>query len=88
MNGKSSATALTEDSRETLRDPADLVMERTIWRKLDLYILPVVSMFYFLSFLVSTLLAFWRNDSERPIVQHDRIGPTLAMLASLDCKRT
>lgn len=51
MNGKSSATALTEDSRETLRDPADLVMERTIWRKLDLYILPVVSMFYFLSFL-------------------------------------
>ena len=30
----------------------DSVMENTVWRKLDLYILPLASMFYFLSFLV------------------------------------
>lgn len=29
------------------------VLERTVWRKLDIWILPVVTMFYLLSFLVS-----------------------------------
>jgi hypothetical protein len=29
------------------------VMERTVWRTLDLWILPVASMFYLLSFLLS-----------------------------------
>jgi hypothetical protein len=33
----------------------DSVMENRIWRKLDLYILPLASMFYFLSFLVRIL---------------------------------
>ncbi len=28
-------------------------LERVVWRKLDLFILPVVAMFYLLSFLVS-----------------------------------
>lgn len=31
----------------------DDALERRVWRKLDWYVLPVVSMFYFLSFLVS-----------------------------------
>jgi hypothetical protein len=33
----------------------DARLERVVWRKLDLFILPVVAMFYFLSFLVSTV---------------------------------
>ena len=36
----------------------DSVKENRIWRKLDLYILPLASMFYFLSFLVITSLIF------------------------------
>lgn len=35
----------------------DSVIKNTIWRKLDLYILPLVSMFYFLSFLVRYYLS-------------------------------
>jgi hypothetical protein len=29
------------------------IMERTVWRKLDAWILPIATMFYLLSFLVS-----------------------------------
>ena len=47
-------TATDDSSWETLVDPAD-TMEKRIWHKLDLYILPVVAMFYFLSFLVSLI---------------------------------
>lgn len=32
---------------------ADPVLDRKVWRKLDSYLLPVVAMFYLLSFLVS-----------------------------------
>jgi hypothetical protein len=28
-------------------------LERTVWRKLDIWILPIVTLFYLLSFLVS-----------------------------------
>lgn len=35
----------------TVFDPA---LERIVWRKMDKWVLPIVSMFYFLSFLVST----------------------------------
>ncbi|KAF8960454.1 major facilitator superfamily domain-containing protein [Flammula alnicola] len=44
------------DSGSSLRSPSpvlvkDPVLEKAVWRKLDLCILPVVAMFYFLSFL-------------------------------------
>lgn len=48
---------LTASSRNDsdLSEPIiDHTLEKTVWRKLDLWILPVVAMFYFLSFLVST----------------------------------
>ena len=54
---KGQVSAAEDSSWETLVDPID-TMETKIWRKLDLYILPVVSMFYFLSFLVSRLVHF------------------------------
>jgi len=43
-----------DSSRDSLKAVVkeDPVMDRRVWRKLDLYILPVVAMFYFLSFLV------------------------------------
>jgi hypothetical protein len=53
---KGELSAAEDSSWETLIDPADTDMETKIWRKLDLYILPVVSMFYFLSFLVSRIV--------------------------------
>lgn len=34
-------------------EDVDPALEKRIWRKLDLYILPVVTLFYLLSFLVS-----------------------------------
>lgn len=33
-------------------DPA---MEKKVWRKIDTYVLPIVAMFYLLSFLVSSI---------------------------------
>lgn len=33
----------------------DRVMERRVWRKIDMYVVPVVAMFYLLSFLVRFL---------------------------------
>jgi hypothetical protein len=56
---KREANARDSDrSWETLSNPADLLMEKKIWRKLDLHILPVVATFYFLSFLVSRSVRF------------------------------
>lgn len=48
------------------------IVEKSIWHKLDCYILPVVSIFYFLSFLVRTIsflsetmwvLLWWQDRS-------------------------
>lgn len=33
----------------------DRVMEKRVWRKIDMYVVPVVAMFYLLSFLVRFL---------------------------------
>ncbi|PPQ89888.1 hypothetical protein CVT25_004810 [Psilocybe cyanescens] len=44
------SSSVSSASPVTLRD-VDPVLEKRIWRKLDLYILPVVTMFYLLSFL-------------------------------------
>ena len=42
--------ASTDDSSSgSFNDP---YLEKRVWRKLDIFILPVVAMFYFLSFLV------------------------------------
>ncbi|KAJ8463200.1 hypothetical protein ONZ45_g17665 [Pleurotus djamor] len=43
-------------SKESLPFPSDERLERTAWAKLDIWILPVVAMFYFLSFLDRTNL--------------------------------
>jgi hypothetical protein len=45
----------SEKSLDGLAGPplVDDVLEKRVWRKLDLYVLPVVSMFYLLSFIVS-----------------------------------
>lgn len=54
--GVSSPTPLRNGSTVSLVhvDPA---LERRVWLKLDLWLLPVVTMFYFLSFLVPDLIA-------------------------------
>ena len=42
-----------ENQRLSALPRDDQRLEKVVWRKLDLYILPVVAMFYLLSFLVS-----------------------------------
>lgn len=44
---------LSLDDVPHARQGEDSAMAKRVWRKLDLYLLPVVTMFYFLSFLVS-----------------------------------
>ena len=59
----------------------DPTLEKTVWRKLDKWILPVVAMFYLLSFLVSkfrVLLPF--NIKQVPIFYTRRTALTLEML--------
>lgn len=48
------ATSSVGSSNEfrIVEDPA---MEKRVWRKIDMYVLPIVAMFYLLSFLVSFL---------------------------------
>ena len=58
----------TENPRlSALRD--DTRLERVVWRKLDLFILPVVAMFYLLSFLVSvpSLIGFFLTIAMSPL---------------------
>ncbi|KAL0061216.1 hypothetical protein AAF712_011975 [Marasmius tenuissimus] len=47
-------SSLGSDNDEVLVNPT---LERTVWRKLDLFVLPTVAMFYFLSFLDRTNIA-------------------------------
>jgi hypothetical protein len=47
-----SGTSSVDMSDDKAPDASDSEMGRRVWRKLDLYLLPVVTMFYFLSFLV------------------------------------
>ena len=59
----------------------DPTLEKTVWRKLDKWILPVVAMFYLLSFLVSkfrVLLPF--NIKQVAIFYTCRTALTLEML--------
>ncbi|KAL4255545.1 MFS transporter superfamily protein [Pleurotus pulmonarius] len=51
-HGKEDVHSLTTThaSSSSVHDP---VLEKRVWRKLDLYVLPVVAMFYLLSFLLS-----------------------------------
>ena len=58
-------------------------LERRVWRKMDLYILPVVSMFCLLSFLVS----IWSYCGSETLLIYIRIAPTLGMLVLRACKR-
>jgi hypothetical protein len=47
-DGSSELSTFSESSA-----PIDPTLERVVWRKMDMWLLPVVAMFYFLSFLVS-----------------------------------
>lgn len=40
-------------STDALDSDSDAALEKRVWRKLDVWILPVVTIFYLLSFLVS-----------------------------------
>jgi len=42
----------------------DPEMEKKVWRKLDMYVLPIVAMFYLLSFLVGILSSAVRFFSD------------------------
>ena len=78
-------------SGETLSDSVDPVLEKTIWRKLDFYILPVVAMFYFLSFLVRVGRCFlFRMNSDGRCDYQDRSNIGNARVAGLqqDLKMT
>ncbi len=54
-HGKEDVHSLTTThaSSSSVYDP---VLEKRVWRKLDLYVLPVVAMFYLLSFLVRCIV--------------------------------
>jgi hypothetical protein len=47
--------SLSDQSLDGLAEAplVDDALEKRVWRKLDLFVLPVVSMFYLLSFIVS-----------------------------------
>lgn len=79
----------TENPRLSALSRDDKRLEKVVWRKLDLFILPVVAMFYLLSFLVSGRFLsdygrFFSNDRYVPI----RTAPTLEMQKSQVYKRT
>jgi hypothetical protein len=64
----------------------DSNLDKVVWKKLDLYVLPVVAMFYLLSFLVgrSANSLIRGTKYTAPL---DRTAPTLAMHGSLAYKR-
>ncbi|KAF5377396.1 hypothetical protein D9757_009725 [Collybiopsis confluens] len=53
-SGKTASVDSSSDFRRAVEDPA---MEKRVWRKIDLYVLPIVAMFYLLSFLDRTNVA-------------------------------
>jgi hypothetical protein len=55
--------------------PLDPAMEKVVWRKLDMWILPTVAMFFLLSFLVSRILVFYKGSQlTRRFVGSDQFG--------------
>lgn len=67
-HGKEDVNSLsaTHASSSSIYNPA---LEKRVWRKLDLYVLPVVAMFYLLSFLVRHIVCV------RLLVSMDFAGP-------------
>ena len=58
---------INHDSQSSRESPSpapvvDPALDKRVWRKLDLFILPVVTMFYLLSFLVSLVLRSWLGE--------------------------
>jgi hypothetical protein len=51
--------------RSSSEEIRDSICEKRVWRKLDMFILPTVGMFFLLSFLVSVFL-FSSNTSLKP----------------------
>jgi hypothetical protein len=49
----SSDTTKDVDHFEEISDAEEVLLERTVWRKLDRWVLPICTIFYLLSFLVS-----------------------------------
>lgn len=75
-------SSLGSDSSAPQVDPS---MEKVVWRKLDLWLLPTVAMFYLLSFLVREYQIILYCLLLTPCFLH-RIGQILGMLESLGCK--
>ena len=48
---------------------------RRVWLKMDLYVLPIVVMFYFLSFLVSTLRTVFEVQLGAKLILGGILGP-------------
>ena len=65
--------------------PLDPALERVVWRRLDLLIIPTVAMFYLLSFIVRIMLCVQGPADFTHIVA--RTGRIWAMLAWLGCRR-
>lgn len=55
-----SRVSLSEDGAKVAAAATSSAIEKRVWLKLDLWLLPVVSMFYFLSFLVSFMTSSFR----------------------------
>jgi hypothetical protein len=65
----------------TLVDP---VLDKAVWRKMDLWLLPTVAMFYLLSFLVRLMaIADYGHANSLFLCRIGLISPTLEWL---DCK--
>jgi hypothetical protein len=72
------ASSVNSRTGIAVQDPA---LEKTVWRKLDKWILPVVAMFYLLSFLVSEIQVLVLFTIELVVVFYaHRTALTLEML--------
>jgi hypothetical protein len=74
-------------SSEPVPVQLDPALDKIVWRKLDLWILPVVSMFYFLSFLVSPMVIVTSGFRTHVRVLR-RIGLISPTLEWQDCSKS
>jgi hypothetical protein len=74
-------------SSEPVATHVDPALDKVVWRKLDMWILPVVAMFYFLSFLVRPLIVV-NSGYQTEVCALRRIGLILPTHEWLDCKQS
>lgn len=69
---------------EAVPELGDEAMDRRVWRKLDIRLIPVLIMFYLLSFLVNYIPPF--DPFVLGLIYALRTAPTWAMLVLLVCR--